>query len=164
MKQFRTKESLEQWIHDNFYKGPDNFWDAGFSPDMGEAAKRLAAEGYNLDKLVKNGEAYEIDGHTNNGWILEDEADPEYADALRSEGRLVKRESIRGKRLKAGLSRAEMSRRFGIPVRTLENWEAGVNCPPDWAEKLIIEKLEQIKNEEDRLTEELSRMIKEDKK
>ena len=53
---------------------------------------------------------------------------------------------IKKARIEAGItSRAEMSRLFEIPVRTLENWESGVRIPPHWAEKLIIEKLEQIK-------------------
>ena len=55
--------------------------------------------------------------------------------------------TIKEARTRAGISRAEMSRRFEIPVRTLENWEAGVNKPPIWAEKLIIEKLERIQKE-----------------
>jgi DNA-binding transcriptional regulator YiaG len=49
--------------------------------------------------------------------------------------------TIKEARMKAGISRAEMSRRFEIPIRTLENWESGVNQPPAWAEKLIVEKL-----------------------
>ena len=49
---------------------------------------------------------------------------------------------IKAARMDAGLSRAEMSRRFEIPIRTLENWEAGTRIPPVWAEKLIVEKLE----------------------
>lgn len=54
---------------------------------------------------------------------------------------------IKKARIEAGItSRAEMSRVFEIPIRTLENWESGVRIPPHWAEKLIIEKLEQIKN------------------
>ena len=40
-----------------------------------------------------------------------------------------------------GMSRAEMSRQFEIPVRTLESWDAGVRKCPTWAEKLILEKL-----------------------
>ncbi len=56
--------------------------------------------------------------------------------------------SIKETRIKAGLSRAEMSRRFQIPVRTIENWEAGVNQPPRWAELLIIEKLENMSQKE----------------
>lgn len=51
---------------------------------------------------------------------------------------------IKKYRLKAGLSRAEMSRQFEIPLRTLEGWEYGEREPAAWAEKLIIEKLEEI--------------------
>lgn len=160
MMQFETKELLDKWIHDNFYKEPADFWNIGFNPNMKEVADKLVSEGYNLDNLVANGECYEIDGHTNNGWILEDEADPEFIDTLRAEKRLVKRDSIRGKRLKAGLSRAEMSREFEIPIRTLENWEAEISNPPSWAKKLIIEKLEQVRKEKYELREELSRLIK----
>lgn len=58
--------------------------------------------------------------------------------------------TIKEARIAAGISRAEMSRRFEIPVRTLENWEAGTRIPPAWAEKLIIEKLENIKKEKEK--------------
>lgn len=55
---------------------------------------------------------------------------------------------IKEARLKAGLSRAEMSRQFKIPIRTLECWESekegARRTPPEWAELLIIEKLENI--------------------
>lgn len=51
---------------------------------------------------------------------------------------------IKTVRMEAGLSRAEMSRQFEIPIRTLENWEAGTRIPPVWAEKLIVEKLESM--------------------
>lgn len=53
-------------------------------------------------------------------------------------------ETIKEKRLRAGISRAEMSRILDIPIRTLENWESGTNRPPEWAEKMIIEKLNEI--------------------
>lgn len=56
--------------------------------------------------------------------------------------------AIRAARAEAGLSRAEMSRIFEIPLRTLENWEAGTRLPAHWAEKLIVEKLESMKNGE----------------
>ena len=36
-----------------------------------------------------------------------------------------------------GISRAEFSRRYEIPVRTLENWDSGVRTPPDWLLKLL---------------------------
>lgn len=54
---------------------------------------------------------------------------------------------IKEAREQAGLSRAEMSRRFEIPVRTLEEWDAGRRTPPPYVKKLIIEKLETIKKE-----------------
>lgn len=52
---------------------------------------------------------------------------------------------IKEMRVRAGLSRAEMSRQFKIPIRTLENWESGKRKPPEWAEILIVEKLNWIK-------------------
>ena len=55
--------------------------------------------------------------------------------------------TIKEKREEIGLSRAEMARRTEIPIRTLENWESGVNHPPAWAEKLIMKELERIEKE-----------------
>jgi DNA-binding transcriptional regulator YiaG len=43
-----------------------------------------------------------------------------------------------------GISRAEFSRRYHIPARTLEDWEAGKRTPPEY----VLELLEfRIKNE-----------------
>ncbi len=51
--------------------------------------------------------------------------------------------TIKEARTAAGLSRPQMSKLcHDLPVRTIENWESGINRPPAWAEKLIIEKLE----------------------
>ena len=36
-----------------------------------------------------------------------------------------------------GISRAEMHRQYGIPLRTLEDWEAGKYKPADYVETLI---------------------------
>ena len=55
--------------------------------------------------------------------------------------------TIKEAREQAGLSRAEMSRRFEIPIRTLEDWENGKRTTPPYVEKLIIEKLETMKKE-----------------
>ena len=55
--------------------------------------------------------------------------------------------SIKEAREQCGLSRAEMSRLFEIPVRTLEEWDAGRRTPPPYVEKLIVEKLEAIRKE-----------------
>ena len=51
---------------------------------------------------------------------------------------------IKEYRMKTGMSRAEMSRQFEIPIRTLEDWESGKSDPPHWAEKLILEKLQTL--------------------
>ena len=142
MKQFNTKASLEKWIDQNFQRERNDLLDIDVSVDMEKVEEKLVEDGYDIDNLVKNGHSYEINGHTNNGWLFEDEVCKEFFDTLKAEGKLIKRNSIRGKRLEAGLSRAEMSRIFEIPIRTLENWEAGTRIPPHWAEKLIIEKLQ----------------------
>jgi DNA-binding transcriptional regulator YiaG len=55
--------------------------------------------------------------------------------------------TIKEAREQAGLSRAEMSRIFEIPIRTLEEWDAGRRTPPPYVEKLIIEKLQTISKE-----------------
>lgn len=36
-----------------------------------------------------------------------------------------------------GVSRAEFSRRYGIPIRTLEEWDAGRHMAPDWVMALL---------------------------
>lgn len=36
-----------------------------------------------------------------------------------------------------GISRAEFSKKYGIPVRTLENWDSGKRNPPEWILKLL---------------------------
>ena len=36
-----------------------------------------------------------------------------------------------------GISRAEFSRRYGIPVRTLEEWDAGRHLAPEWVMSLL---------------------------
>lgn len=55
--------------------------------------------------------------------------------------------TIKEARLKAGLTQQAMSERFGIPKRTIENWEGGQRKPPEWAERLLLDKLEQIASE-----------------
>lgn len=46
--------------------------------------------------------------------------------------------SLRERREKLlGISRAEMHRRYQIPLRTLEDWEAGKNKPVDYIEILL---------------------------
>ena len=53
---------------------------------------------------------------------------------------------IKKKREELGWSRAKFSREFEIPLRTVEGWELGERTCPSYTEKLILEKLEIIKN------------------
>lgn len=43
-----------------------------------------------------------------------------------------------------GISRAEFSRRYNIPLRTLEDWDAGKKNPPDY----VLNMLERVVNED----------------
>ena len=51
---------------------------------------------------------------------------------------------IKKARLAAGLTQAELSRRFEIPLGTLSHWEKGDRKPPVWAEKLLIDAINRI--------------------
>ena len=46
-------------------------------------------------------------------------------------------ESIRDLRESTGMSRKEFSEHTGIPVRTLEDWEAGRRTPPEYIPRLL---------------------------
>ena len=48
---------------------------------------------------------------------------------------------IRDLRDSIGLSRKEFSEHTGIPVRTLEDWEAGRRTPPEYIPRLIAYQL-----------------------
>lgn len=43
-----------------------------------------------------------------------------------------------------GISRAEFSRKYNIPIRTLEDWDAGRKNPPEY----VLEMLERIVRED----------------
>lgn len=49
---------------------------------------------------------------------------------------------IRELRESIGLTRKEFSEHIGIPVRTLEDWEAGRRTPPEYIPRLISYQLE----------------------
>ncbi len=53
-------------------------------------------------------------------------------------------QAITEARKAAGLSQAEMSRRMGIPLRTIQNWESDTRKCPEWAERLIVKELHEI--------------------
>ena len=45
--------------------------------------------------------------------------------------------SVKELRESTGMSRKEFSEHTGIPVRTLEDWEAGRRTPPDYVPRLL---------------------------
>ena len=50
-------------------------------------------------------------------------------------------EKIRKIREQTGLSRKDFSMRIGIPLRTIEDWEAGRRRPPEYIPRLIAYQL-----------------------
>lgn len=62
--------------------------------------------------------------------------------------------SIKDLRESTGMSRKEFSEHTGIPVRTLEDWEAGRRTPPEYIPRLIAYQLkyeELVKGKEENL-------------
>lgn len=47
-------------------------------------------------------------------------------------------------RRESGLSRAEFSRKYHIPIRTIENWDSGKTEPPQY----VMELLERVVRED----------------
>ena len=44
---------------------------------------------------------------------------------------------IKELRKKTGLSQSKFSAKFGIPVRTLQQWEQGISAPPDYLIRMM---------------------------
>lgn len=47
-------------------------------------------------------------------------------------------------RERLGISQRELGEKLGIPKRTIENWESGSRKPPEWAEALLKERMEDM--------------------
>ena len=54
--------------------------------------------------------------------------------------------TIKEARMAAQLSQAKAAELIGVPKRTWEDWEAGRRTPPDYVERLIVEKLIESKS------------------
>lgn len=67
-KQFVNKKELDAWVEENFPVKKENVFAMPEMADEKEIANKLLEAGYDLDDLTENGEGYEVDGHTNNGW------------------------------------------------------------------------------------------------
>ena len=46
-------------------------------------------------------------------------------------------ERIKELRKKTGLSQSKFAAKFGIPVRTLQQWEQGISAPPEYLIRMI---------------------------
>lgn len=53
--------------------------------------------------------------------------------------------TIKDYRKKIGLAQQQFADLFGISIDTVKAWDSGRRKPPEWAEKLIIEKLEKLR-------------------
>lgn len=51
------------------------------------------------------------------------------------------REQIKAMRAEAGMSQAKFCEYFGIPKRTLEEWERGTRKPPEYLTRLLAYRL-----------------------
>lgn len=58
---------------------------------------------------------------------------------------------IKEARKAASLTQEGMSKLFGIPKRTIESWEMGERKPAKYVEALLVEKLENMKSEEENM-------------
>ena len=58
--------------------------------------------------------------------------------------------TIKEARKQANLTQRRVFELYGIPIRTLQDWEAGKRTPPKWLEKMVIESL--LKNKGDTMT------------
>lgn len=50
-------------------------------------------------------------------------------------------EKLREIRTGAGWSRPKMVERVGVPLRTIEDWETGKMTPPEYVQKLVLDRL-----------------------
>lgn len=60
-------------------------------------------------------------------------------EAIKEFGNLRKIKAIRER---TGLTQAAFAEKYNIPRRTVENWEAGKNSPPDYVVELLSFRIE----------------------
>ena len=51
------------------------------------------------------------------------------------------KESLKKIRAEKQITQQQAAEILKVPKRTIENWESGVSCPPDYVQNLILEKL-----------------------
>ena len=58
-------------------------------------------------------------------------------------------ERIKQLRKNTGLSQSKFAARFGVPVRTLQQWEQGQSAPPEYVVRMIAYILQLEKESDD---------------
>lgn len=48
---------------------------------------------------------------------------------------------VKAVRMQHGLTQKAMSELFGIPIRTVSDWERGLRTPPEWVCRLLVNAL-----------------------
>lgn len=61
----------------------------------------------------------------------------------------VSYKDVKHARQTRGITQKAMSEYFGIPVRTISDWERGLRNPPEWTCRLLINAINQLGKEED---------------
>lgn len=51
------------------------------------------------------------------------------------------KDELKELRKKNNITQAGLSKLLEVPKRTIENWEGGINKPPEYVQKLILEKM-----------------------
>ena len=74
--------------------------------------------------------------------------------------------TIKSERIRLGLTQQHLSEIIGVPFRTIQNWEGGQRKCPDYVEKMILDKLNQMFDQPDYkgILEEILDMLKSDMK
>ena len=72
--------------------------------------------------------------------------------------------TIKSERIRLGLTQQQLAEITGVPFRTIQNWEGGQRKCPDYVEKMILDKLNQMFDQPDYKTvlEEILEMLKSD--
>lgn len=50
-------------------------------------------------------------------------------------------EKLKTIRTEADWKRPKMVERVGVPLRTIEDWEAGKSTPPEYVQRLVLDRL-----------------------
>lgn len=51
------------------------------------------------------------------------------------------KDELKKARKEINITQEGLSKLLEVPKRTIENWEGGINKPPEYVQKLILEKL-----------------------